>query len=337
MITALLVSVLLLAANAFFVAAEFALVASKRHRLEHRAEQGSAAARAAVNGTRELSLMLAGAQLGITLCTLGLGSLAKPAVADLLEPVLAAVRLPDAAAYVVAVVLAVAVVVFLHMVVGEMAPKSWAIAHPERSAVLLALPFRGFTWVVRPALRLLNALANGVVRLVGVEPQDELAQAHGPRELRALLESSREHGQLAEPEHRVLAGAIDLDLTPLTEVLVPLGAAVGVESNESCAQAECISRESGRSRLLVREAGSPVGIAHVRDIVRAAPDVPVSCVTEAVLHVDASGSLLDTVSAMRAEHAQLVLVDGPDGPVGLVTMEDLLERVLGQFEDETDA
>ncbi len=153
-------AVLLLLANAFFVAAEFALVASKRHRLEDLAERGSVAARAAVRGSRELSLMLAGAQLGITLCTLALGSLAKPAVAELLAPVFGVVGIPESAAYVISVVLAVAIVVFLHMVVGEMAPKSWAIAHPERSAVLLALPFRAFAWVARPLLSVLNAMAN---------------------------------------------------------------------------------------------------------------------------------------------------------------------------------
>ncbi len=253
MTTALLVSLLLLVLNAFFVAAEFALVASKRHRLEVLAERGSVAARAAVRGSRELSLMLAGAQLGITLCTLGLGSLAKPAVAELLTPVFTFVRVPDAAAYVVSVVLAVAIVVFLHMVVGEMAPKSWAIAHPERSAVLLALPFRGFAWVMRPALSLLNAMANGCLRLVGVTPQDELGQVHGPKELQLLIASSKDHGMLAEPEHRVLAGAIDLDTTPLTDVVVPVAAFVAVATTATCAEAEAVSRDTGRSRLVVRE------------------------------------------------------------------------------------
>ena len=129
--TSLLISLLLLAFNAFFVAAEFALVAAKRHRLELAAATGSRAARAALAGSRELSMMLAGAQLGITLCTLGLGALAKPAVADLLGPVLDAAGLPEQVAYVIAFVLAVALVGFLHVVVGEMAPKSWAISHPE--------------------------------------------------------------------------------------------------------------------------------------------------------------------------------------------------------------
>ena len=337
MTTALLVSVLLLALNAFFVAAEFALVASKRHRLEDIADRGSPAARAAVRGSRELSLMLAGAQLGITLCTLGLGSLAKPAVAELLTPVFTFARVPDAAAYVVSVVLAVGIVVFLHMVVGEMAPKSWAIAHPERSAVLLALPFRGFTWVMRPALRLLNALANGCLRMVGVTPQDELGQVHGPKELQLLIASSKDHGMLAEPEHRVLAGAIDLDTTPVADLVVPMGRAVGVDATADCAEAEAVSRTTGRSRLVVRDGGNPVGVAHVRDVVRARPGTPVAAVTTPAVHLDAGLSLLDALSRMRQEHAQLVLVDGPVGPVGLVTMEDLLEQVLGRFDDETDA
>ncbi len=354
MMTALLVSLVLLVLNAFFVAAEFALVASKRHRLEDLAERGSRAAAAAAAGSRELSLMLAGAQLGITLCTLGLGSVAKPAVADLLAPVFTFLRLPEAAAYVVAVVLAVGIVVFLHMVVGEMAPKSWAIAHPERSAVLLALPFRAFARLMRPVLSLLNFLANGCLRLVGVQPQNELAQVHGPKELALLLQSSREAGQLAESEHRVLAGAISLDTTPVSEVMVPLASAVGVDAAVGVSQAEQVSRDSGRSRLVVTEAGRPVGIAHVRDIVRAPRELTVAEVTTTAVRVRADVSLLDAVGAMRSAHAQLVLVEGApgsdvaegglgaglakgdDGVVGLVTMEDLLERVLGQFDDETD-
>lgn len=160
---ALAVSVLLLLLNAFFVAAEFALITSKRHRLQDEAEQGSRAARAAVAGSRELTLMLAGAQLGITLCTLGLGALAKPAVMELLSPALAVTGLPDAAASAVALLLAVGLVVLLHMVVGEMAPKSWAISHPDRSAILLALPFRAFARGAGWPLRALNGLANAMV------------------------------------------------------------------------------------------------------------------------------------------------------------------------------
>jgi len=156
------VALALIALSAFFVAIEFALVAARRYRLEEAAER-SAAARAALRSSRDLSLLLAGSQLGITLCTLGLGALTKPAVDAALEPVFVGWGLPAATAGVLAFVLSLLVVTFLHLVVGEMAPKSWAIAHPERSAILLALPMRGFLWFTRPLLLVLNGVSLGGV------------------------------------------------------------------------------------------------------------------------------------------------------------------------------
>jgi len=339
MIGALLVSVLLLVANAFFVAAEFALVASRRHRLED-AATGSRAGRAAVRASRELSLMLAGAQLGITLCTLALGALAKPAVADLLEPVLTALGLPADAAYVVAVVLAVAVVVFLHMVVGEMAPKSWAISHPERSALLLALPFRGFTRAARPALRALNGIANGCLRLVRVQPQNELAQVHGPEELQLLLAQSQEHGLLAEADHRLLRGVLDLRSSTLADAFRPLSDAVCVPLDATPADVERVSLTSGRSRLVVLQDGCPGGVVHVRDAVQAVArgqERGIADLVQLPMVLPVELSLLAAVARMRAARSHLALVTGADAQVlGLVSLEDLLERVLGEFEDETD-
>ena len=340
MIGALLVSVLLLVANAFFVAAEFALVASRRHRLEDAAATGSRAGRAAVRASRELSLMLAGAQLGITLCTLALGALAKPAVADLLQPVLTAVGLPDDAAYVVAVVLAVAVVVFLHMVVGEMAPKSWAISHPERSALMLALPFRGFTRAARPALRALNGIANGCLRMVRVHPQDELAQVHGPEELQLLLAQSQEHGLLADADHRLLRGVLDLRSATLADALRPLSDAVCVPVDATPADVERVSLGTGRSRLVVLRDGRPGGVVHVRDAVQAVArgqERSIADLVQQPMMLPVELSLLAAVARMRAARSQLALVTGAGAQVlGLVSLEDLLERVLGEFEDETD-
>lgn len=174
------VTVLLLIGSGFFVAAEFALVAAKRHRMEKAAAEGRRGAGAALAGMRELSLMLAGAQLGITVCTLGLGSVSKPAISHELDPLLHKLGLPSAVSYGVAFAVAMVVVVFLHMVVGEMAPKSWAIAHPERSAMLLSPPFRAVVRAVRPLIRLLNAVSNALVRLCRVAPRDELASVHEP-------------------------------------------------------------------------------------------------------------------------------------------------------------
>lgn len=337
---AIMISVALLALNGFFVAAEFALVASQRHRLEQAAAAGSRAARAAVAGSRELSLMLAGAQLGITLCSLGLGALAKPAVAYLLEPVLAAVGLPDQVAYVSAVVLALSLVVFAHMVIGEMAPKSWAISHPERSAMLLALPFRGFARAVRPVIAALNGLANSCLRLVKVTPQNELAQVHGPEELRILVEESRKQGMLAATEHKLLTASLGLRTTTVAAVMTPADQIVSVATDDTAEAIERVSRQTGRSRLAVVGEDRIVGVVHVRDAVRATtvgrPASARQLMTEA-LTLRADCAVLSAVRTMRDRRAQVGILTNADGDlVGLVALEDLLEQVIGEFDDETD-
>jgi CBS domain containing-hemolysin-like protein len=342
----LLVSLVLLVLNGFFVAAEFALVASKRHRLEQAAAEGSRAARAALAGTRELSMMLAGAQLGITLCTLGLGALAKPTVTKLLEPAFELVGLPDEAAYVVAFALAVSVVGFLHVVVGEMAPKSWAISHPESSALLLAVPFRVFTRLTHPGLVVLNGLANACLRAVKVEPQNELAQAHGPQELRMLIESSREHGTLAASEHELLTAMLQLQNTTVGQVMTPAAQIITVPATASARQIEVSSRLAGRSRLAVVEPdGRICGIVHIRDAARATTFNNPATATElmtAPLRLPAGTPVAGAVRAMREHRAQLALVTNDNATnddaatAGIVAMEDLLEEIIGEFDDETD-
>jgi CBS domain containing-hemolysin-like protein len=337
----LLISLVLLVLNAFFVAAEFALVAAKRHRLEQAAATGSRAARAAIAGVRELSMMLAGAQLGITLCTLGLGALAKPTVSHLIEPGLEAVGLPDEMAYVVAFLLAVLVVSFLHVVVGEMAPKSWAISHPETSALMLALPFRAYARLTRPILAALNGLANATLRLVRVQPQDELAQAHGPDDLRVLLETSREHGTLPAAEQELLSAMLAVQNTAVAQVMVPRPEVVTVDAGATAREVERTSRRAGRSRLaVVGPDGRIQGILHVRDAARSTtfgPPATAAQLASPPLVLRADLPVASAVRAMRERRAQLAVVEGEAGAaVGVVALEDLLEEVIGEFDDETD-
>ncbi|MET8083260.1 hemolysin family protein [Micromonospora sp. NPDC005197] len=340
---ALFSSGVLLALNGFFVAAEFALVASKRYRLEQAAASGGRAARAALDGVRELSLMLAGAQLGITLCTLGLGALAEPAIEHLISPLLHAVGLPDAASHVVALVFALALVTFLHLVVGEMAPKSWAITDAERSATLLALPFRAFARVSRPVLSALNALANAILRLVGVNQQDQLAQVHGPDELRMLLEQSREHGLLGAEQHQLLTSMLELQGTSVAQVMEPFATMVTVRRDDPAERIEQVSRDSGRSRLAVLDSSGDVcGLVHVREAVRVVTTGRAATAGELMtpaFTLPATSSVTEAVAAMRARQSQLALVrngGGPARPIGFVALEDLLEEVIGEFDDETD-
>ncbi|MEQ4303147.1 hemolysin family protein [Plantactinospora sp. B6F1] len=340
---ALLASVLLLALNAFFVAAEFALLAAKRYRLEQAAASGGRAARAALDGVRELTLMLAGAQFGITVCTLGLGALAEPAIERLLSPLLHAVGLPEAASHVIALVFALALVTFLHLVVGEMAPKSWAITDPERSAVLLALPFRAFARVARPILSALNGLANVTLRLVRVRPEEQLAVAHGPEELRMLLQQSHEHGLLAADQHEMLTSMLELQGTTVAQVMEPVETIVSVRPDDSAERIEEVCRSSGRSRLAVFETpGEVAGLVHVREAVRATtagrPATARELMTEPFT-LEATATVTEAVAAMQAEQVQLAMVSNGAGagrPVGFVALEDLLEEVIGEFDDETD-
>jgi CBS domain containing-hemolysin-like protein len=286
-------------------------------------------------------MMLAGAQLGITLCTLGLGALAKPQVADLLGPVLDATGLPHDAAYVVAFILAVAVVGFLHVVIGEMAPKSWAISHPEDSALLLALPFRAFARVTRPALVALNGLANACLRAVKVTPQDELAQVHGPQELRLLLDSSREHGTLGAAEHELLTAMLRIQQTTVAQVMIPMPDLVTVTGEARASEIERISRDSGRSRLLVTDhSGGIAGVVHIRDAVRATTAGTVATAAALMtepLTLPAGLPVAAAVRAMREARAQLaIVIDENTTPKGIVALEDLLEEIIGEFDDETD-
>jgi CBS domain containing-hemolysin-like protein len=338
---ALVISVILLALNGFFVAAEFALVASKRHRLEAAAAAGSRSARAAIAGVSELSLMLAGAQLGITLCTLGLGSLSEPAVANLLHPLFELAHVPERLGHVIALIIAVAVIGLLHVLLGEMAPKSWAISNPERSALTLALPFRAFTYVFRPLLIVLNWLANLCVRLVKVTPQNELANAHGPDELRLLIASSREHGTLAEAEHDLLTAMLALQNTTVAQVMTPIAQLATVPAAASARDVELTSRREGRSRLAVVSSGTAIcGIVHVRDAARATTGggttLRAADLMTAPLELAAGTPVATAIRTMRDQRSQLAVVRDEDQPIGVVALEDLLEEVIGEFDDETD-
>jgi len=342
---AIAVAVVLLAANGFFVAAEFALLAARRSRIEQLAADGDRRARHALAGLRELSLMLAGAQLGITMCSLGLGIIAEPAVASVIESALegTGLSIPAGVRHGIAFTVALSIVVFLHMVVGEMAPKSWAISHPERSALLLAAPFRAFAVVFRPFIRLLNLTANAVVRLAGVEPRDELALAHSSADLILLLDEAAQGGALDHDEHELLAGSIELSGLDARSVMTPRDQIVGADRTATVAELEAIAVRTGRSRIVVHrdDLDHPIGTVHVRSLLTLTAEqratatagdlvVPVLVAPE---HV----ALEDLFLRMQQQRRHLaVVVEGFGSVLGVVSMEDVLEELIGEFEDESD-
>jgi CBS domain containing-hemolysin-like protein len=326
-------TILLLIGNGFFVAAEFALIAVKRARLEQAAAEGNRAAAAAVAGIRELSLMLAGAQLGITMCSLGLGAVSEPVIADTLVTPFHAVGLPEAAAHAVAFVIALALVTFLHMVLGEMAPKSWAIAHPERSAMLLAPPFRAFTRTVRPALAVLNGISNLLLRLVRVTPRDQLSTPRTPEQLHHLVEESRRLGLIEETDRNLLSRALRAPRAAVADLVVPAADIVAVSPAADPQTVIDTAACTQRTRILLREGtDTPTGLVHVRDayLARAGGRHPQAAeLAHPVPALSVDIPVAAAVATLRARHSQLGLVHDADGGlIGLISLDDLLATLL---------
>ena len=319
-------TIVLIVLSAFFVAAEFALLAVRRHRLEEKADR-SRSARAAVRSFDELTVLLAGCQLGITACALALGAVTKPAVKYALEPVLEGFGAPTWVAESAAFALALIVVTFLHLVVGEMAPKSFAIAHPEATATALAIPMRAFMWFTRPVLRALNASANWCLRRVGVEPRDTIASGRNPADLRHLVEHSANVGALDASFSVQLTDVLDLDQLTIADVAGPPDALSSVDASDPVADVRARALESGHLRIVVLREGAPVGVVHVRDTIDQPEDrVAGELVRE--VPVLAGGTLVhEALAVMRATRQHLVLVDTEAGRT-VVTMTDLVERLL---------
>ena len=344
MTTQLLLALLFLLANGFFVAVEFALIASRRTKLEALVEDGSTRARVALGSMRHLNLQLAGAQLGITMASLLLGFVAEPAVAGLIEDALGGVvDLPSGLLHTIGFIVALTIVAFLHMVIGEMVPKNVAIADPERTLLALAVPNRAYVTVFGPVLRVLNALSNAGVRLLGVEPRDELATAASVDELAAMLGASRDEGLIKEVAHQLLTGALDLGDRSITTVMVPPAEVVWLPRTATPAEAEELVVASGHTRLVVAGDGVDdlLGFVHAKDLLtlsgpaRERP-LPLGRVRN-MLVVAPRTSLDDALLAMQKARVHVAVVTDEGGrTMGIATLEDVIEALVGDIRDESD-
>ena len=342
--TYLVLAVVLLLLNGFFVGAEFALVAARRSKLEQLVEDGNTRAKLALRSVKELSLMLAGAQLGITMASLGLGAVAEPAVAHLIEDGLhSVVDLSPGVLHTISFVIALTIVVFFHMVIGEMAPKNIAIAEPERTALWLAVPFRFFTIIFRPFIFVLNGIANAGVRAFGVEPRDELDHIHSPDEIGMMVAESAKRGQIDRFEHRLLSGAIAFSERDAASVMVPRTDLVAVPYTASPDDVEQLVVETGHSRfpIYAKNMDTIIGFFHAKDLLKIEDDARNKPIPRRLfrkmLVVPESLKLHPLMLAMRRQQQHLALVlDEHGGTAGVVTLEDLLEELVGEIRDEHD-
>lgn len=321
-------TVVIIALSAFFVIIEFALLGARRQRLEAKAAT-SRAARAALRGVHELTIMLAVAQLGITAATFALGAITKPAMDAWIGPVLTDVGVPGWIAGGASFALALFLVTFLHLVVGEMAPKSWAIAHPELAATIVALPARGLAWIFRPLLRWINTMANRLVAASGVEPVDEAAVGGQDADtIRQLVDHSASVGALDAAFRTQISRVLDLERIVVAD-LVGSGVPTGVPAEATVADVQSAAMASGHMRVLVGALGDGLPHhVHVRDTLPEPLDAPVERLTRETLVLEGDIPVHEALTRMRAASEQLAAVRRDGDFIGVVTITDILRRVL---------
>ncbi|HEU4320538.1 MAG TPA: hemolysin family protein [Acidimicrobiia bacterium] len=336
--------VVLIVANAFFVAGEFAIVAVERSRVERRAREGDRRAKRILNSLRNLSFELSGAQLGITVTSLILGAVAEPALAAVIEPFLSELGfLPETTTLAVAVGLAFILATVAQMVFGELVPKTLAISLPYRSAELFGIPMQMVNRALRPVILFLNNSADWTVRKLGIEPLAELTGVRSMEELELMIRSSGEEGTLDDEEMELLTRAITFTEKVAVEAMIPRVNVVAVNRHQPISELRQISRETGHSRFPVYgvDLDEIVGIVHVKDTlgITAAQRAltPVEEITEPGLRVPASSPLEQLLTGLQTEGRGMALViDEYGGTAGIITVEDLLEEIFGEIEDEYD-
>ena len=340
---ALVLGALLIAGNAFFVASEFALVTVRHSQIEPLARGGSWAARVTLTAMEDVSLMIAGIQFGVTVCSVVLGAVAEPGLAHLLEPLWRAVHLPENAQHPVAFALALVLVAFLHVVFGEMVPKNVTLARPERAALILCPPMFGFVRALKPLIVSLSWFAQVVLRVLGIKPRGEIASAFTREEVAAIVEESRGEGLIAADQYDRLAGALGFTERTVAEVTLPLDRLTTVRRGSSGADVEELCAATGYSRFPVTRAdGELMGYLHLKDVLeddeesrhRPLDDKwirPLAAVTAA----DALHDALETLQRRGTHMARVV--DGEGTTVGVATLEDLIEELVGEIRDAAHA
>jgi CBS domain containing-hemolysin-like protein len=334
---------LLIATNAYFVASEFALVAVRRTQIELWVREGRRGALAAAKAIDGLDDAIAATQLGITLASIGLGFVGEPLLARWITPLLSQIGWGDALpVHSIAIALAFAIVTFLHVVVGELAPKAIALDRPGTTALLCAPPLLVFGRIFHLVLVVMNGAGNGLVRLFGVQPAGHAQSVHSPEELSMLVTEARQAGKIRPYAGRILGNVFRLSRTRVRDVMIPREQVFAIERRTSPEDLIDLLRDTGYTRIPVY-AGTldeVVGILHAKDLFHVYAREGVVILEDAIrpvtfIHPDLA--VVDALRQFRRGRRHLAVVRDGDGPVlGVCTLEDVLEEIVGEIEDEHD-
>ena len=335
----LLIVFLLVLANGFFVASEFALVGVRRSRIETLAASGSGNARRLLGLLDHLNAYISATQLGITMASLALGWIGEPVVAHILEEPLKG-RVSETALHTISFTVAFTIITFLHIVLGELAPKTLALERAERTALAIALPMELFYKLFRWPIRLLDWAGTRTVRIFGLHPSGEHGSIYTEEELRGLIDVSRKSGQLKEEEQRLLEGVFEFSDAEVREALVPRTEVVAVSATATLEEARELFRTTGYSRLPVyrERLDEVVGVLFRKDVdMGQARGGSLESLARPPAFIPASASLGDALRQMQSARVHLVfVVDEHGGLEGILTLEDLLEEIVGEIDDEYD-
>jgi len=344
----LFAALLLVALNGLFVAAEFAFVKIRTSKVEEMVREGKASAGIVKEAIEHLDGYLAVCQLGITIASLGLGALGEPAIATLIEPLLEPLGVSEGTLHVVAFVVGFGIITFLHVVFGELAAKSFAIAKPEGTSQLVAPFMKFFYYAFRPGVWLFNGTANAFVRMFGVPPASEGEEAHSEEELRLIIGQSTEQGVLKEDEEGMLRAVIQLEETRAREIMVPRPNVESLPAEMRLAELFSVVAEGNHTRYPLFEEDSAdhqiVGMIHAKDVLRAAKDagdheaaVTARDLMRDVLTIPENKSIDEILKDLRAQGLQMaVVIDEWGSFEGILTIEDIVEEIVGEIRDEFD-
>lgn len=329
----------LLGLNALFVASEFALISARRTQLEPLAQAGSRSAALALRAMENVTLAMAAAQLGITICSLGLGAISEPALAHLMEPAFEALSVPEGLVHPIAFVIALTIVVFLHVVLGEMVPKNLALVTPDRAALVLGPFMLLVVALLRPLVVSLNGIANLAVRLFGVQPVEEVSSTYTHDEVAGLVEESRREGLLDDDEYGLVQHALEFHDGRVEQVLLPRDGLTTIAPTATPVDVERACAATGFSRFPVRDDdGDLTGYLHIKDVLETDDDARRAPIADKWLRplstVAAGSGLYEALRVMQAKGAHMARVaDGSGTVLGVIMLEDVLEELVGEIRD----
>lgn len=341
----ILAVVILVLANGFFVMAEFALVSVRRTRIEELVAQGNATARVVSKAVHDPDRFIAATQLGITLASLGLGWIGEPALAHLLQPLVELVPGPwrETASHSLAIGISFSIITFLHVVVGELAPKSIALQNPERASLLVARPTLWTERLFAPFIWALNGTGNALLKMLGIQPASGHQLVHSAEEIRMLVAASAQSGAIQTDEQVMVEAVFDLRDTVARQVMVPRTEMVCLPADATLAQASELAAETLLTKFPVYEEDLDhiIGILHTKDLVKAMltgpADVPVRDLVREAIFLPESIRVDDLLARFRRRRQHIaILLDEYAGTAGLVTLEDLMEELVGDVQDAFD-